>query len=382
MDLAKIAGIALEDRRGTARTENSAGISGHGYHSRYRTTVGVEAAYAAAFSGQFDTAVQHTASGGIAVDQGQYGIRICRSIRQLDIACKCMTVKVQSQALVTQVEEVCKLNVAAQPTRGNSRVQSFLQPGLGGNVAGDPFRFQRDISRNSFSKIIFGITVVPTGEGMLVPCGIAGLQCHSRTDIDKQLGRDETASAVQIKADSVIRTVDRAVFIHNSAVVNTAVDRAVRILKAAVIDTAVDRAVKILELAVVDTAVDGTGIENRAVESGAAIGACALDRAASHSIFDYTAVGVHDFADHDTVCLLVSGSTALNDAAFHGKGAASPAIHTAAAAVPDGAVVHGKQTILPYDSHAAAVGRGSTVIYGAAVHGKVGIGIAVHAAAY
>ena len=105
VDLAVIADKALKDGGGITGAEDPAGIAGQGYHPRYRAAVGVKVAYRTVSAGQCDFAVQHTASRGVAVDQGQYGLRRSRAIRQLNIACERMTVEIQRNDLIAQIQE-------------------------------------------------------------------------------------------------------------------------------------------------------------------------------------------------------------------------------------------------------------------------------------
>ena len=107
VDLSVVAGIALNGGGGIAGTEDLGDIAVEGNLPCYRAAVGVEAAYiAVVFAGQFDIAVQHTAAVGIAVDQGQNGMRSRRGIRQYDIALERMAVEVQRDLLIAQVEGV------------------------------------------------------------------------------------------------------------------------------------------------------------------------------------------------------------------------------------------------------------------------------------
>ena len=55
-------------------------------------------------AGQLDFAVQHAAAGGIAVNQGQDGMRSRRAIRQYDLALERMAVEVQRDDLIAQVQ--------------------------------------------------------------------------------------------------------------------------------------------------------------------------------------------------------------------------------------------------------------------------------------
>ena len=57
-----------------------------------------------ASAGQRDVAIQYTSSGRVAVDQGQYGLRRGRVIRQRDVARERMTLEVQSNDLIAQVQ--------------------------------------------------------------------------------------------------------------------------------------------------------------------------------------------------------------------------------------------------------------------------------------
>ena len=107
MDLSVVAGIALNGGGGIAGTVDLGDIAVEGNLPCYRAAVGVEAAYiAVASAGQFNIAVQHTAAVGIAVDQGQDGMRSRRGIRQFDIALERMAVEVQRDLLIAQAEGV------------------------------------------------------------------------------------------------------------------------------------------------------------------------------------------------------------------------------------------------------------------------------------
>ena len=146
-------------------------------------------AYAAASAGQCDFAVQHTASRGVAVDQGQYGVRRHRVILQLNIACERMPVQVQGNDLIAQVQCACKREVSNQLDEGLARSQSFVQFGLGGYMD-DPsgpiyliFLFGIADRRNRLAGVVR--VVIPAcerttcfgnvcGQGRALTIGVAG----------------------------------------------------------------------------------------------------------------------------------------------------------------------------------------------------------------
>ena len=230
-----------------------------------------------------------------------------------------MTVEVKGNCLITRVKGICKQNIIDKLDGGNTLVKSVFYFAFGRNVAGNPFRCQRDAFRDSLGEIVSGITVVPSCQCITVLCGIGRLQCWFRADIDEPLGRDGTASAVQFEADSIIWFGNRA---------------GVFILYAAVEDSAAD-STGVCNLTVEDAAADSAGVRNFIVEPGTAVGICAFNCAPgiNHSSFNYAAVCIHDIAVIDTVtfpgCLRCS--TIFNDAAVHNKRAVfACAIHAAA----------------------------------------------------
>ena len=155
---------------------------------------------------------------------------------------------------------------------------------------------------------------------IIIPGGIGGLQRRCCADINEPLGRDGTASVIQIKADGVIGFGNRA-------------------------------GAFILNAAVVDTTADCTIVRNLTVELGASTGICGLNPA----IFFYI-------------------NCIINNTAVHGTAVIGAYIQTAAAAyccaaVINGAAIHGK-AIIGVHTNAAAI-LCTAVINSAAVHGKI-----------